>query len=198
MARALVDRCPGRPPLIVVDYVQRMVSGSGADRRVEVAEIAEAIRGLSRPGVELEHGAAVLALSSTARKGYSERGGPLRGPADLAMAMKRDPLSVLGTGKESGDVEYDAAVVLALAVDHETPRSSDGTVAGVLAAPKIRRGRPGWVALRFDGATGTWSGDPQGRADIDRRVDAMAKGSRNGSPGPNAPKDPHTPDMGGW
>ena len=173
LARAVAARHDGRPPLVVVDYLQRM-KGDESDRRWEVSALSGELRALSRPCDDFP-GAGVLALSSTARTNYSGgKKSSLRGFWPLWRAASEDPDSLVGLGKETGEIEYDASLVLVLtcdpkmedndddddddrgAEDKETTGREDTHRRGALAAAKVREGETGTVRLDFDGARGWW------------------------------------------
>jgi hypothetical protein len=75
-----------------------------------------------------------------------------------SMRKADDPSVYLAAAKESGDVDYAAAVVVHLdvlpvepGVDHRVAR---------LAVAKSRHGRTGFVGARFYGASGRWAAGP--------------------------------------
>ena len=175
LARAVAARHDGRPPLVVVDYLQRM-KGDESDRRWEVSALSGELRALSRPCDDFP-GAGVLALSSTARTNYSGgKKSSLRGFWPLWRAASEDPDSLVGLGKETGEIEYDASLVLVLTCDpkddDDPPPDDDKEVGdsrnqadagkmpglrrGALAAAKVREGETGTVRLDFDGPRGCW------------------------------------------
>jgi replicative DNA helicase len=147
MVDALCRRYPGRPPLVVVDYLQLVTSpkGSREETRERVGKVAYQARQVAR-----DASAAVLLLSSTGRQNYAtlagqENGNRLgTGPADW----------LVGLGKESGEVEYAADAVLVLAKD---PNGSGEKESRVFLAIAKRRARPmgslpwPWVPYRFNG-----------------------------------------------
>ena len=119
MARAVVADCDGKPPLVVLDYLQRMADGD--DVRAAVREVSGRLRDLSRPSDDWP-GAAVLALSSTARGNYEHfnavddlylaaEGGWRWGKRANGQAMRVPvpPIPLEGMGKESGELETDAS-----------------------------------------------------------------------------------------
>lgn len=168
-----------RAPLVVVDYVQRLGGENENDRRIEIQRASGELRDLSRPSPGYP-GAAILAVSSTARGYYrmfascpslliSEIGGFVagfseKGPVKTYQAEE----GVEGTGKETGELEYDASVVLALTCDADadevrqerTPLKGEGIEgirAGLLVVAKNRAGRTGWVPMLFHAPTGRWT-----------------------------------------
>lgn len=133
-----------RPIFLVVDYLQRFVPTDDDTRRQAVAALSGLIREQSRPDGEWP-GMAVLAVSSTARAYY-----PLFGKTgDMLQAFHDELLE--GTGKETGEIEYDAPLLLTLATDK---RDDDKERATLLAVPKNRHGNPGRVWFHFAPACG--------------------------------------------
>ena len=76
-------------------------------------------------------------LSSTARANY----------ADLVNDPARDPVDLVGLGKESGEIEYAADGVMVLA------RSAEGGRNRVLVLAKNRHGPVGRADLKWNGHT---------------------------------------------
>lgn len=186
--RAMVEavaRGHGAPPLVVVDYVQRFAPGNGRDRRGDVSDLSGELRTLARPaGGYL--GAGVLALSSTARTNY-----PKVTSARALYAVARSSLEELvGTGKETGELEYDANAVAVLTADPDAAR--DGRRRGLLVAAKVRELEPGRMAgLRFDGARGRWDDGHEVVGDLEREAAAEAQERRsNGGGGGGQRKAP--------
>jgi hypothetical protein len=176
VAAALRERHPTGPALLVVDFLQ-LVAGKPppppirrrGDTRVYLApgerpeELRERIGGaayLARMAAR-KHGLTVLLVSATARSFYGLFKGGGRVDGDRAEELgKGDPSRFIGTGKESGEVEYAADGVIALCRGEERP---DGKPRPMwLAVAKSRTGTPdprdsvdrrGWVCLKFDGTT---------------------------------------------
>ena len=120
---------PDGPFLMVVDYLQII---SGGDRREDQRQIIGQAAYRAR-AVARDLDAAVILISSTSRGKYddiidADKGG------NLVRAS-----SLVGTGKESGEIEYSADGVLVIAQDK-------------LAIAKARAARSGWVdGLKFNG-----------------------------------------------
>jgi replicative DNA helicase len=173
MARAVCAEA-GRPPLVVLDYVQRLADPSTEERRGAVSELSGRLRDLSRP--DPAHGwpgCAVLALSSVGRGHYDKftKCDTLASATDLE-----------GTGKESGELEYDAPVVLALTSDTD----DDGAMVrqALLRVVKNREGSPGKVWMRFDAPRGLFReaeapGVPSARPDTGKTPVAGGATSRS-------------------
>lgn len=146
------------PALLVIDFLQ--IVGKSTEReeiRERVGSAAYRCREIAR---DLDF--AVLALSSTARDNYGTletsygleiEEGPRRG-------VVRNPDSLIGLGKESGEVEYSADSVL---VAMKLPPPAESLILGepeeqrryrkgvAIVAAKVRAGRPGWAPFDFNG-----------------------------------------------
>lgn len=165
MTRAVVKAAGGRPPLVVVDYLQRMADGD--DVRQAVRDVSGKLRDLSRPGKDWP-GAAVLALSSTARGNYEyfasvkalrdAVGGPWKSDKD-GKPYRAPPVPMEGLGKESGELETDAALLLVMTTDagDETDAARDALV----VVAKNRHGPKGTVPMTFWPASGSFVEAPE-------------------------------------
>lgn len=97
----------GGPGVLVIDYLQRLarslrrIGGRAEELRAAVTDLTEQLR-----AVALELDCTVLALSSQNRGGYGNG-------------------NALASAKESGDVEYTADVILALAAPEKTQTGSE-------------------------------------------------------------------------
>jgi replicative DNA helicase len=152
--RALAERY--RPRFLVLDYSQ-LVSPAPGKRREELREtignVAKVARDMAR-----RQGLTVLALSSTARSNYGAVDGASAEP-DEANGKKSkgvalgegDAARLIGLGKESGEIEFTADVVLALARPRDQPEDGDERVMW-LAIAKGRGHGTGWVKMLFDGS----------------------------------------------
>ena len=132
----------GGPGLLVVDYLQRWARAQrGADTRDDlrqaVGRAADDLSNLSR-----ELGCTVLALSSMNRaSGYGKNGN----------------VNALAAGKESGDLEYSADVLMALVEDEERSASGDRQ-ARKLRLDKNRQGGVAEIALNWRGSRQQFTG----------------------------------------
>lgn len=134
----------GVSPIIVLDYLQDFARGGSADEtRHRVDGMAGMLRQLAQ---ELETHVAVVSSVS-------------RGFYDLSKKTDRDdPVVWLSAAKESGGVDYAAALVTGVEVG---PRVDGQTWKWArLALAKVRRGETGYVGMRFYGASGRWVEDP--------------------------------------
>ncbi len=126
-----------RPAVLVLDFLQVVApQDSREDARARVGRVAYLARALGR-----DLGVAVLALSSTARGNY----------ADVEVPLDEvKPGSLLGVGKESGEIEYSADTVMVLG---RGPNPTDGTGCreAWVSIEKQRAGCPGVAPLRFNG-----------------------------------------------
>jgi replicative DNA helicase len=152
--RALAER--HHPRFLVLDYTQ-LVSPAPGKRREELREtignVAKVARDMAR-----RQGLTVLALSSTARSNYGAVDGASAEPDDgggkksksLALG-EGDAARLTSLGKESGEIEFTADVVLALARSREQQEQGDDRVTW-LAIAKGRGHGTGWVKMLFDGS----------------------------------------------
>ena len=96
----------------------------------------------------------VIMLSSTARANYAMLAGRGEGSQKLALG-KGDPTLLVGSGKESGDIEHNVDALLVLTREPWPEPGNKPPPAGThswLAIAASRYGDPGWVELRFNGA----------------------------------------------
>ena len=132
---------------IVVDYLQRFLDDAD-DKRLAVMRASGQLRDLSRKGAGWP-GAAVLAVSSIGRGAYASFAttGQLR-------ALQAEDL--IGSGKEAGELEYDATLVLAYTTDAPTPGQAERLA--VVRVVKQRAGQSeGEAAFTFQAAAGRFT-----------------------------------------
>ncbi len=131
-------------PIVIVDYLQQLASEDPELRRMGVSAVANRLRRLAR---QLD--TPVLALSSIGRASYV--------PPKEARGEdgKENPRAWLAAAKESGDIEYCSAVVLFLEVGAEI--AADKSQPARLIVCKSRRGKAGFVPLRYHGARGLFT-----------------------------------------
>jgi replicative DNA helicase len=169
MARAVWMKCDQRPLFVVIDYLQRLAaSRSGTDDpRLAIRRISAKLRDLSRPeGLGRDWpGAAVLALSSTSRGNYQvfktvhalesvATSGSVSGKHD---AKEYD---LVGLGKESGELETDASLVLAMTTDEPDHGAGDAPRNGLVVVAAGRHGGDGMrIKMRFNPACGRFTED---------------------------------------
>jgi hypothetical protein len=129
---------PQRPALVVLDFLQLLAPDpkqpDDREIRTRIARAAYAAANATRDGR-----CAVLLVSATARDKY----GALDG---LKVGELPDVRSLVGTGKESGEIEYAATSVLVMA------RCSDAPDDRLVGVAKNRHGGTGWAALPWDGS----------------------------------------------
>lgn len=138
-----IKRTTGVAPAVVVDYMQAITPDDPDAKRLSVTAVAGELRRLAR---DLD--APVVAVSTTGRAFYGANGRKL-------MEGEEDPRAWLAAAKESGDIEYAAAVFLYL--DTSDVVTADGDASARLIVAKSRRGRVGFVGLTFHGALGYFS-----------------------------------------
>jgi replicative DNA helicase len=142
----------GTTPLVVLDYLQKLVARTMAgdarpDPRLATTNVSASLIAMAR---ELE--VPMLVATATGRGSAAKlRGRPGRrggDPRDLP------PGELVDVAKESGDVEYDAAALLALHVSDET--DVDGYSIATLTVAKSRFGRAQHIAMAYDGGRAIW------------------------------------------
>jgi hypothetical protein len=183
MAKAISVEHDMEAPFVVLDYVQRLAKNS-EDRRGAVSDISGEIRDLSRPR-GWWRGACVLALSSTARHGYSA----LRdvrsllaaykgGYSSLESKTKTPPEPLEGLGKESGELEYDCTVLMVLTCDPPGNKESNyGRYrSGLVVVAKNRFGPTGAVGFDFHPGSGIWKESTGSLPDVSQNPGAKKKG----------------------
>jgi len=140
------NRSPaGDPPIVIVDYLQDLVAVDAEDLRLAVSRLAVELRQLA-----IEFNTAIMAIAATGRAFYAPG-------AKKALVDADDPSAYLSAAKESGKVEFAASVILFL--DTESKVSPSGDATARIAVAKARRGRKGFVGLRFHGPSGHWFSD---------------------------------------
>ena len=171
--------------LVVVDFVQ-LLAGDARELRERIGNAAYALTEL-----KTKHRAAVLVVSSTARTNYGELSGNpyqenMTAKKRYELPWNRPADSFVGTGKESGDLEFSADTVLVLCreawASRDTP-PADGTRIH-LAVAKARAGYQRWVRLLFDGsrfdepkAGPKWAEDPERHCDYEGKSGSLGSGS---------------------
>lgn len=166
MAAAMRVAHPTGPLLLVLDFLQLVGAddqqSSRLDLRERIGGAAYHARMVSR-----EFGASVLVVSSTARDNYAalsskmdKTGLRVVRSGHVQRRVVGNPDALIGTGKESGEVEYAADSVTVLIRPQLTLGNNHQEIDQVLASEgqpivavtaKVRAGRPSWMALCFRG-----------------------------------------------
>ncbi len=161
---ALTDSTQERPGLVVLDFLQLLGAREGnpddRDIRTRIAGAAYAANNATTDGR-----LAVVLVSATAREHYDKLEG-------LNLVKLPPAGSLVGTGKESGEIEYSATTVLVLAKPKTSqvaaPFKALGGIDGwkrarLLAVAKNRHGGAGdgWALLGWDGGA-FYDVDPSG------------------------------------
>lgn len=162
VVRALRNRYPDGPALLVLDFVQLVASEEGpntrpTDLRERIGRAGYIARNLGR-----EHGVSIIIVSSTARENYARLSGPLSKMGLHVEGGRRIctmPDQLIGLGKESGELEYAADSVNVLLQPRTTAGACDPEIDAikteergkvvVCASVKVRAGQPSWFALKF-------------------------------------------------
>lgn len=130
---------PHRRLLVVVDFLQ-IVEGDERD------DLRKVVRSAAYQGAFIckEYGdVCCLFLSAVSRENYKLVDMRDRSKGKLPPIGVGDPSWLIGIGKETGEIEYAAANLLALCHNEEGNP--------VLALPKARAGGKAWAGLTFDG-----------------------------------------------
>lgn len=181
-----LTRMTGARPVVIVDYMQDMVTLDPEKRRLGVSSIARRLRQFSRV-----YNVAMFACSSVSRAHYNGRAKPGRAETGRAETgsddASEDPRAWLAAAKESGDVEFAAAVLMFLETSGTVDALGESNARIIVA--KARMGRVGFVGLRFDGARGSFSESAAALAamgtaardhDVDEKVLAAIRATRDG------------------
>jgi replicative DNA helicase len=163
VAYHLRKRHPTGPALIVLDFLQ-LVASDGPDSRIDLRERI-GIAAYRARNVARRFGVSVLVISSTSRESYKTLNEKMskaglvterRGHTTRRAVLYPDTL--IGTGKEAGEIEYaaDSVTVLmrpvfdASSLDPEiSGRIEQGAKIIVAATVKVRAGETSWFAFAF-------------------------------------------------
>lgn len=138
-----VTQLYGQPPLLVIDYLQKLADAIARtmprpDQRAATTEASEALCEIAETSR-----AAVIAVSSIGR-GNNKR---------AAKPRALEPYELVDIAKESGAVEYDGAGLIVLSLDKET--EGNERVATMTIA-KSRFGEEVHIDARYNGRRGQW------------------------------------------
>ncbi len=137
----------GQQPIIVVDYQQKLAVEDLENRRQSVGMVSERLLGVAQ---DLD--THVLSISSVSRAYYNATARKLRKQNE-----DEDPRDWLAACKESGDLEYDAALMMFLDVGDDA--NAVGERPARLIVAKARSGGEGFFGLRFHGPSGLFVPD---------------------------------------
>jgi replicative DNA helicase len=139
-----IARVDGEAPVLFLDYLQHAARRENPDdRRIATAALSDVVTSWARDTKSLG-----FVVSSVSRNQYGSDGDRLAS-------------DYVGTAKESGDVDFDAAGILFLdtVTDGVTPGA---TTTARLHVAKSRFAVTGTIGLAFDGAIGLFTSDPTG------------------------------------
>lgn len=139
--KRVTELCGGKAPVIIMDYLQKFAQTS-SEPRADVARASETIRSVIK---QLEIPAIVISSSSRA------------GAAIMRNSRTAGLDELVGTGKEAGDIEYDAAGVITVGLDKREEDEEPGdTRRAIVAVAKSRFGTEAKIEFEFEGAKGLW------------------------------------------
>lgn len=145
----------GKPPVVIVDYLQELAANVNAEHtRQKTSEVATALRIISQ-----KVPCAVIALASVSRAGYGNSLGALR--------ENNEPEGYVALAKESGHIEYAAATVLFIDIEHDETHPHRRS--GRFVVAKARHGHKGFCGMTFDPAFGVFAHDPTVGATMSNR-----------------------------
>jgi replicative DNA helicase len=146
----------GLPMLLVLDFLQIVGDEAREDGRAMGLELRERIGRAAyfARDVSRRLNVAVLCVSSTARDNYGALGGEALEKAGLGIDKGRRfavrPDSLVGMGKESGELEYSADSVTVAVRGPKLQAAEGHERCVVLVTAKGRATGAGWCALRFE------------------------------------------------
>jgi replicative DNA helicase len=133
----------GTPPLVVVDYLQKLADQIARnmqrpDPRIATTEASDTLIDIAD-----KSGCAIVSVSAIGRTNNKRTANP----------RQLEPYDLVDVSKESGSVEYDGAgmIVLSLSKEHD----DHGRIATMTLA-KARFGEECHIDARYDGRRGTW------------------------------------------
>jgi hypothetical protein len=132
----------GKPPLVIVDYLQKLADEIAATQDKPDLRIATSAASSTLVSIGKRTKGAVLCVSSIGR-----------GKKELKTPRKFHPYELVEVAKESGAVEYDGAAMIVLTLSNDT--DGDERI-GTITLAKARFGREVHIDARYHGARGTW------------------------------------------
>jgi len=159
IAETLRNAHPSKGPiLLIVDFLQ--IIGNEPPRLGERAERLDLRERIGRAAyvarqVARDSGVAVLLVSSTSRANYDSEGETAsKAKLDVAKdgrSIVLNPETLIGHGKESGEIEYAADTVSTLVRGPELPTCDGKERVVILVTAKNRYRGAGWTPFRFNG-----------------------------------------------
>lgn len=146
----MMSEC-GQAPVVIVDYMQVLATEDADRRRMSVTRVASAMRKMAR-----DFDTPVVAISSVSRAYYGAAG---KARKTAAEGQDEDPRDWLAAAKESGDIEYAAAVFGYLDTANDVNQTGETDARLIIA--KARAGLTGFVGLKFHGPSGLFVAESQ-------------------------------------
>lgn len=159
----------GTPPLVIVDYIQKLADELAA--KMARPDLRQATTQASSTLLDIAEktGAAVLAVSAIGR-GKSKL---------LSNPRTAEPYELVEVAKESGAVEYDGAGLIVLCL--HKGKDSNGERIATMTCAKTRFGEECHIEARFNGGRGEWT--DLGRAEVEEPASKSGI-SKSGKPTP--------------
>jgi replicative DNA helicase len=133
----------GVPPLVCVDYIQKLAEEIMRTQARPDARLATAEASATLCEIAEETGSAILVVSAVSRASNRRTSNP----------RKSDPFELVDVAKESGSVEYDGAALIVVSLTKEL--DGDERIATWTVA-KARFGTEMHIDARFHGPRGQW------------------------------------------
>lgn len=158
-----IENETGRKPILILDYLQ-ILARMGDDLLRAVSMLMDALRRIGKFGY------CVVALSATGRSHY--------GAAGKALRASQDPTDFLGSAKETGNIEFDATVVI------HVDAMADGTAWTPVrfAVAKARGGKIGFAFARNHRASGRWKSDTEDCWQLEETGEVMKRVAKANAP----------------
>lgn len=158
----------GRPPLLIVDYLQKLADELAAKMQRPDLRLATSAASTALLEIGERTGAGIVAVSSIGR-----------GKNALKSPRKSHPYDLVEVAKESGAVEYDGAGMIVLTLSDEF--EGDERI-GTITLAKARFGTEMHIDARYQGARGMW----RDCGEVEREEPEQKTARTGAKPGPKA------------
>lgn len=138
----------GTPPLVIVDYIQKLADEIALTQQRPDLRIATNTASTTLCDIAEKTGAAIVAVSAIGR-----------GKGKIMQTPRRfEPYELVEVAKESGAVEYDGAGLIVLTLQKEQETDENGRIErhATMTLAKARFGTECHIDARYDGRRGLW------------------------------------------